>query len=166
MILNGAEPKAAANWFINEYLGKSAEVPPSADVFTRQRGVATHITLGPVGPSANTAIVQMVVTGDISRSMAKDLLDVVIRHSRRRGIVDNPIFVRRLARLRGMKQVTDTGAIERLVEEIVAKHPDKVADVKANPKAIGWFVGRVMKASGGKANPQAVNELLKAKLGV
>ena len=65
-----------------------------------------------------------------------------------------------------MKQVTDLSAIEKVVDEIIAKNPDKVDQAKANPKAIGWFVGQVMKASGGKANPQAVNELLKRKLGV
>jgi aspartyl-tRNA(Asn)/glutamyl-tRNA(Gln) amidotransferase subunit B len=67
---------------------------------------------------------------------------------------------------RGMKQVTDTGAIEKIVDDIVGKNPDKVADAKSNPKAIGWFVGQVMKASAGRANPQAVNDLLKAKLGI
>jgi len=65
-----------------------------------------------------------------------------------------------------LRQLTDVSAIERIVAEIVANNPDKVADAKKNPKAIGWFVGQVMKASGGKANPQAVNELLKTKLGV
>jgi aspartyl-tRNA(Asn)/glutamyl-tRNA(Gln) amidotransferase subunit B len=65
-----------------------------------------------------------------------------------------------------MKQVTDMGAIEKLVADIVAANPDKVNDAKSNPKAVGWFVGQVMKASGGKANPQAVNDLLKAKLGL
>jgi aspartyl-tRNA(Asn)/glutamyl-tRNA(Gln) amidotransferase subunit B len=58
------------------------------------------------------------------------------------------------------------GAIEKVVDDIVAKNPDKVADAKINPKAIGWFVGQVMKASGGKANPQAVNDLLKKRLGI
>ena len=67
---------------------------------------------------------------------------------------------------RGMKQVTDLSAIEKVVDEIVASNPDKVEQAKANPKLIGWFVGQVMKASGGKANPQAVNELLKRKLGL
>ena len=63
-----------------------------------------------------------------------------------------------------MKQVTDVGALEKLVDAIVADNPDKVADAKTNPKAIGWFVGQVMKASGGKANPQTVNELLRKRL--
>ena len=65
-----------------------------------------------------------------------------------------------------MTQVTDLGAIETIVDDIVAKNPDKVADAKTNPKAIGWFVGQVMKSSGGKASPQAVNEILKRKLGL
>ena len=67
---------------------------------------------------------------------------------------------------RGLRQVTDTGAIERAIDEIIAKNPDKVEQAKAKPTLIGWFVGQVMKASGGKANPQAVNELLKKKLGI
>ena len=65
-----------------------------------------------------------------------------------------------------MKQVTDTGAIEAVVDEIIAANPDKVQAVKEKPSMLGWFVGQVMKASGGKANPQAVNSLLKEKLGL
>jgi aspartyl-tRNA(Asn)/glutamyl-tRNA(Gln) amidotransferase subunit B len=65
-----------------------------------------------------------------------------------------------------MTQVTDVAAIEKLVDDVIAKNPDKVADATSNPKAIGWFVGQVMKSSGGKASPQAVNELLKKKLGL
>ena len=62
--------------------------------------------------------------------------------------------------------MTDLSALEKLVDDIVAENPDKVADAKTNPKAIGWFVGQVMKASGGKANPQAVNDLLKKRIGI
>ena len=65
-----------------------------------------------------------------------------------------------------MKQVTDLAAIEKVVDDIIAANPDKVEQAKAKPALIGWFVGQVMKASGGKANPQAVNELLKSKLGI
>ena len=65
-----------------------------------------------------------------------------------------------------LKQVTDVSALETIVDDIIAKNPDKVGDAKSNPKAIGWFVGQVMKTSGGKANPQVVNELLKKRLGV
>jgi aspartyl-tRNA(Asn)/glutamyl-tRNA(Gln) amidotransferase subunit B len=56
-----------------------------------------------------------------------------------------------------MKQVTDTGAIEKAIDEVIAKNPDKVEQVKAKPTMLGWFVGQVIKQSGGKANPQAVN---------
>ena len=65
-----------------------------------------------------------------------------------------------------MKQVTDTGAIEKAVDEIIAANPDKVAQAQAKPTMLGWFVGQVMKQTGGKANPQAVNDLLKQKLGI
>ena len=66
----------------------------------------------------------------------------------------------------GLKQVTDTGAIEAAIDAIMAANPDKVAEVATKPQALGWFVGQVMKATGGKANPAAVNEILKAKLGL
>jgi aspartyl-tRNA(Asn)/glutamyl-tRNA(Gln) amidotransferase subunit B len=65
-----------------------------------------------------------------------------------------------------MKQVTDTGAIEKVVAEIIAANPDKAEQVKAKPTMLGWFVGQVMKSSGGKANPAAVNEILKKNLGI
>ena len=65
-----------------------------------------------------------------------------------------------------MKQVTDTGAIEKAIDEIIAANPDKVEQAQAKPKLLGWFVGQVMKSTGGKANPAAVNEILKAKLGI
>ena len=67
---------------------------------------------------------------------------------------------------RGLKQVTDLGAIEKIVDEIIAANPDQVAKVIAKPTMIGWFVGQAMKASGGKANPQALNDLMKRKLGI
>ena len=73
---------------------------------------------------------------------------------------------RELVERRGMKQVTDLGAIEKVVDDIIAANPDKVEQAKAKPQLVGWFVGQVMKSSGGKANPQAVNDLLKSKLGI
>jgi aspartyl-tRNA(Asn)/glutamyl-tRNA(Gln) amidotransferase subunit B len=74
--------------------------------------------------------------------------------------------VEQLVETRGMKQVTDLSAIEKVVDDIIAANPDKVAQAKAKPALMGWFVGQVMKSSGGKANPQAVNDLLKSKLGI
>jgi aspartyl-tRNA(Asn)/glutamyl-tRNA(Gln) amidotransferase subunit B len=65
-----------------------------------------------------------------------------------------------------MKQVTDTGAIEAAVDQIIAENPEQVEKAKQNPKLAGWFVGQVMKATGGKANPAAVNQIVTAKLGL
>ena len=89
---------------------------------------------------------------------AKDLFEIVwTQGGDPRAIVEQ----------RGMKQVTDLGAIETAIDDIIAGNPDKVADAKTNPKAIGWFVGQVMKSAAGKtADPKAINELLKKKLGV
>jgi aspartyl-tRNA(Asn)/glutamyl-tRNA(Gln) amidotransferase subunit B len=110
-----------------------------------------------VGIAQLGAILDLIAEGAISGKIAKDLFEIVwTEGGEPRAIVEQ----------RGMKQVTDVGAIEKVVDEIVAKNPDKVADAKNNPKAIGWFVGQVMKASGGKANPQAVNDVLKKKLGL
>ena len=95
--------------------------------------------------------------GTISGKIAKDVFEIVWNEG------GEP---RTIVEQRGLKQVTDLSAIEKIVDDIVAKNADKVADAKANPKAIGWFVGQVMKASGGKANPQAVNDLLKKKIGI
>ena len=73
---------------------------------------------------------------------------------------------RGIVEARGLTQVTDMGEIETAVDAVIAANPDKVQQVKAKPSMLGWFVGQVMKATGGKASPQAVNELLKAKLGI
>ncbi|MGB3743582.1 MAG: Asp-tRNA(Asn)/Glu-tRNA(Gln) amidotransferase subunit GatB [Xanthobacteraceae bacterium] len=142
MVAAGADAKAAANWLINEYFGR-----------LNKEGLT--ITAGPLTPQANAAILQMVAQEVISGKVAKDVLTIIWTDG------GDP---RDIVERRGLKQVSDVGALEKLVDEIVANNPDKVADAKANPKAIGWFVGQVMKASGGKANPQTVNALLKKRL--
>jgi aspartyl-tRNA(Asn)/glutamyl-tRNA(Gln) amidotransferase subunit B len=142
MVAAGADAKAAANWLINEYFGR-----------LNKEGLT--ITAGPLTPQANAAILQMVAQEVISGKVAKDVLTIIWTEG------GDP---RDIVERRGLKQVSDVGALEKLVDEIVANNPDKVADAKANPKAIGWFVGQVMKASGGKANPQTVNALLKKRL--
>jgi aspartyl-tRNA(Asn)/glutamyl-tRNA(Gln) amidotransferase subunit B len=113
-----------------------------------------HITPGQIA-----GIVDLIADGTISSKIAKDLLLVIINDEK---TGDPAELVERL----GMKQVTDTGAIEKVVDEIIAANPDQVAKVLAKPTLIGWFVGQAMKASGGKANPQALNEILKRKLGL
>jgi aspartyl-tRNA(Asn)/glutamyl-tRNA(Gln) amidotransferase subunit B len=116
-----------------------------------------EIAASPVSAARLGAILDLIAQGTISGKIAKDLFEIVWAEG------GDPAEI---VEARGMKQVTDLGAIEKVVDEIVGKNPDKVADARANPKAIGWFVGQVMKASGGKANPQAVNDLLKRKLGI
>ena len=65
----------------------------------------------------------------------------------------------------GLRQVSDTGALEAIIDQLIADNPGQAAQVKEKPQAIGWFVGQVMKATGGKANPGSVNQMLRAKLG-
>jgi aspartyl-tRNA(Asn)/glutamyl-tRNA(Gln) amidotransferase subunit B len=143
-VAKGRDPKIAANWVINELAG-------------RLNKEGKDIAASPVSAAQLGAVLDLIGEGTISGKIAKDLFEIVWSEG------GDP---RAIVEQRGMKQVTDLGAIEKVVDEIVGKNPDKVADAKSNPKAIGWFVGQVIKASGGKANPQAVNELLKKKLGL
>ncbi|HEX6283919.1 MAG TPA: Asp-tRNA(Asn)/Glu-tRNA(Gln) amidotransferase subunit GatB, partial [Pyrinomonadaceae bacterium] len=136
--------KLAANWVINELFG-------------RLNKEGKDITASPVSAAQLAAIVNLIGQATISGKIAKDLFEIVWTEG---GDPDA------LVEARGMTQVTDLGAIEKVVDEIVAANSDKVAQAKAKPAMIGWFVGQVMKASGGKANPQAVNDLLKTKLGL
>ncbi|MTW16517.1 Asp-tRNA(Asn)/Glu-tRNA(Gln) amidotransferase subunit GatB [Rhodoplanes serenus] len=138
------DPKTAANWVINELFGRLNK---------EGRDIATS----PVSAAQLGGILDLIADGTISGKIAKDLFEIVWAEG------GDP---RAIVAARGMKQVTDLGAIEAVVDDIVARNPDKVAQVKAKPTMIGWFVGQVMKASGGKANPQAVNALLKTKLGL
>jgi aspartyl-tRNA(Asn)/glutamyl-tRNA(Gln) amidotransferase subunit B len=144
MLGAGAEPKAAANWLNNEYFGR-----------LNKAGLA--IADGPVTAKANAAIVQMVASNMISGKIAKDVLDIVWNEG------GDPTAI---VESRGLKQVSDTAAIEKAIDAVIAANPDKVEEVKAKPKLASWFVGQVMKATGGKANPGVVNELLKARLGL
>ena len=143
VVAKGREAKAAANWVINELFG-------------RLNREGKDIASSPVSAVQLGGILDLIADGTISGKIAKDLFEIVWSEG------GDP---RSIVAQRGMKQVTDLGAIEKTVDDIIAKHPDKVADAKSNPKAIGWFVGQVMKASGGKASPQTVNETLKKKLG-
>jgi aspartyl-tRNA(Asn)/glutamyl-tRNA(Gln) amidotransferase subunit B len=140
----GRDGKVAANWVINELFG-------------RLNKEGHDIATSPVSAEQLAAIVDLIGEGTISGKIAKDLFEIVWREG------GDP---RALVESRGMKQVTDLSAIEKVVDDIVAANPDKVAQAKAKPAAIQWFVGQVMKSTGGKADPKAVNALLKDKLGV
>ena len=144
MLAAGAEPKAAANWLNNEYFGR-----------LNKAGLA--IADGPVSAEANAAIIAMMASNVISGKIAKDVLDIVWNEGADpRAVVES----------RGLKQVSDTSAIEKAIDAVIAANPDKVDELKAKPKMASWFVGQVMKATGGKANPGVVNALLKARLGL
>ncbi|WP_425532099.1 Asp-tRNA(Asn)/Glu-tRNA(Gln) amidotransferase subunit GatB [Ancylobacter crimeensis] len=140
----GRDAKAAANFVINELFG-------------RLNKEGKDIASSPVSAAQIGAIVDLIADGTISGKIAKDLFEIVFTEG------GDP---RQIVEARGMKQVTDTGAIEAAVDAIIAANPDKVEQVKAKPTMLGWFVGQVMKQTGGKANPQAVNDLLKGKLGI
>ena len=140
----GRDGKMAANWVINELFG-------------RLKKDDRDITDSPVSPAQLGGIIDLIAKGDISGKIAKDLFDIVYSDG------GDPA---QIVDARGMKQVTDTGAIEAAVDQVIADNPAQVEKAKANPKLAGWFVGQVMKATGGKANPKAVNELVSAKLGL
>ncbi|MDF2809919.1 MAG: gatB [Microvirga sp.] len=140
----GRDAKAAANFLINELFG-------------RLNKEGKDIASSPVSAAQLGAIVDLIADGTISGKIAKELFEIVFTEG------GDP---RAVVETRGMRQVTDAGAIESAVDAIIAANPDKVEQVKAKPTMLGWFVGQVMKQTGGKANPQAVNDLLKAKLGI
>jgi aspartyl-tRNA(Asn)/glutamyl-tRNA(Gln) amidotransferase subunit B len=143
-VAKGRDAKLAANWVMNELAG-------------RLNREGRTLSESPVSAGQLGAILDLIGAGTISGKIAKDLFDIVwTEGGDPHAIVDS----------RGMKQVTDTGAIEKIVADIVSANPDKAAQAKEKPAMLGWFVGQVMKASGGKANPKTVNDLLKAKLGL
>jgi aspartyl-tRNA(Asn)/glutamyl-tRNA(Gln) amidotransferase subunit B len=144
LVNRARDGKLAANWVINELFG-------------RLNKEGEGIAASPVSATQLAAIVDLIGEGTISGKIAKDLFEIVWQEG------GDP---RALVEARGMRQVTDLGAIEKAVDEIIAANPDKVAQAKAKPQLVGWFVGQVMKSSGGKANPQSVSDLLKTKLGI
>ncbi|MEL6618921.1 MAG: Asp-tRNA(Asn)/Glu-tRNA(Gln) amidotransferase subunit GatB [Pseudomonadota bacterium] len=138
----GRDGKTSANWVINELFG-------------RLKREDHEITESPVSPDQLGGIIDLIAKGDISGKIAKDLFEIVYTEGGDPG---------EIVEARGMKQVTDTGAIEAAVDDIIAANPAQVEKAKENPKLAGWFVGQVMKATGGKANPKAVNEIVSKKL--
>ena len=143
-VAKGRDAKAAANFVSNDLAGRLNKEGKS-------------IAESPVAAKQIGAILDLISEGVISGKIAKDLFEIVWSEGG-----DPHAIVEK----RGMKQVTDTGAIEKAIDTIIKSNPDKAAEAKAKPKALGWFVGEVMKVTGGKANPQVVNELLKKKLGI
>ena len=145
-VAEGRDGKTAANWVINELFGR-----------LNKEGLA--VADSPVTPAQLGGVIDLVTQDAISGKGGKDVLDLL--WSEEKG-ADPAELVER----KGMKQVSDTGAIEAAVDEVIAANPDKVAQAKEKPSLAGWFVGQVMKATGGKANPKAVNQIVREKLGV
>ncbi|WP_306115317.1 MULTISPECIES: Asp-tRNA(Asn)/Glu-tRNA(Gln) amidotransferase subunit GatB [unclassified Roseovarius] len=140
----GRDGKLTANWVINELFG-------------RLKKDDHDIAESPVSPAQLGGIIDLIASDAISGKIAKDLFEIVYTEG------GDPA---QIVEERGMKQVTDTDAIEAAVDQIIADNPAQVEKAKQNPKLAGWFVGQVMKATGGKANPKAVNQIVSAKLGL
>lgn len=141
-VAQGRDGKQAANWVINELFG-------------RLNKEGHGIEDSPISATQLGGIIDLVAKGDISGKIGKEVFEIVWTEG------GDPAEI---VETRGMKQVTDTGAIEAAVEGVMAANPDKVAAAKEKPALAGWFVGQVMKATGGKANPKAVNEIIRKKL--
>ena len=141
-VAQGRDGKVAANWVINELFG-------------RMKKDDVSIANCPVSPDQLGGVIDLIASGKISGKIAKDLFEIVYTDG------GNPADI---VESRGMKQVTDTGAIEAAVDQIIADNPAQVEKAKQNPKLAGWFVGQVIKATGGKANPQVVNQIVAEKL--
>ena len=142
-VVEGRSGKAVANWVINELFGRLKK---------DDRGIADS----PVSPDQLGGIVDLIDKGEISGKIAKEIFEIVYSEG------GDPAEI---VETRGMRQVTDTGAIEEALDKVIADNPAQVEKAKSNPKLAGWFVGQVMKATGGKANPKAVNEMVAKKLG-
>jgi len=140
----GRDAKLVANWVTN-------------DLAARLTAAGAPISDSPIAPDEISELVALIEEGVISSKIAKDVFERMwAGEGRPRAVVE----------AQGLQQVSDTGALEALVDELIADNPGQASAVREKPQAIGWFVGQVMKATGGKANPGAVNQILKAKLGL
>ena len=140
------DAKSVANWIMGDL-----------SAFANAHGVG--VAEAGLGPGALAALVDLIGEGAISGKIAKDVLAMLLGP-------DKGADPRELVKARGLNQVSDAGAIERAVDAVIAANAAKAEQAKAKPGMLGWFVGQVMKSTGGKANPQAVSDALKAKLGL
>jgi aspartyl-tRNA(Asn)/glutamyl-tRNA(Gln) amidotransferase subunit B len=144
VVAAGAPAKRAANWVINEVLARADD--------PRRLGDADL----PVPPAALGELVKLVEDGTLSGKLGKDVFSRM--WSERRAAAE-------IVAAEGLAQVSDGGALEEICQRVVAANPDVVARVATNPKLIGFFVGAVMKETGGKGNPKAINDILRRLLG-
>lgn len=142
-VASGRDAKLSANW-----------VTGSLFAALKKEGVSIHDSK--VSASDLGELIDLISDQTISGRIAKDVFELMFESGRP---------PRKIVEEQGLTQVTDTGAIESEIDKIIAANPDKVEQVKEKPRMMGWFVGQVMQATGGKANPQVVNEILQKKLG-
>ncbi|MDB5425750.1 MAG: gatB, partial [Phenylobacterium sp.] len=139
----GRDAKLTANWVTN-------------DLAARLTAGGLDIEDSPIKPDGIAELVQLIEEGVISSKIAKDVFERMwAGEGRAREVVEK----------QGLQQVSDTGALDAIIDKLIADNPGQAAQVKEKPQAIGWFVGQVMKETGGKANPGVINQILKAKLG-
>lgn len=143
-VAQGTDAKLAANWVINELFGR-----------LNKQNLA--LEQSPVSAEQLHELVDLIAKSTISGKIAKDVFEILWTEGGSAAA---------LVEARGWHQVTDTGAIEAAVDAILIQNPEKVEQARAKPNLLGWFVGQVMKETGGKANPQVVSDLLKAKIGL
>ncbi len=143
-VAQGRDGKSAANWVINELFGR-----------LNKEGHA--ISDSPVSAAQLGGMLDLLAKGEITGKMAKDLFEILWTEG------GDPAEV---AAARGMKAVTDTGAIEKALDDLIAANPAQVEKAKVNAKLAGWFTGQVLKATGGKADPAVVNTMVAQKLGL
>jgi aspartyl-tRNA(Asn)/glutamyl-tRNA(Gln) amidotransferase subunit B len=143
-LAKGRDAKMAANWMMGDF-------------FAALNRLGKDITTSPVSAQHLGELIDLISGDVISGRIAKEVFEIMLETGEAPG---------KIVESRGLKQVTDTGAIEKAVDEVIAASPKQVEQVKLKPSMLGWFVGQVMKATGGKANPAAVNKLLREKLEV
>jgi aspartyl-tRNA(Asn)/glutamyl-tRNA(Gln) amidotransferase subunit B len=140
----GRDAKLTANWVTNELLGHLAKD-------------GLDIGESPIPASDIAGLVELIETDVISSKIAREVFEHMWAGE------GTPAAI---VEARGLRQVSDTGALEAMIESLIAANPGQAEAVKAKPQAVGWFVGQVMRQTAGKANPASVNEILKRKLGV
>jgi aspartyl-tRNA(Asn)/glutamyl-tRNA(Gln) amidotransferase subunit B len=143
-VAKGRDAKLAANWIMGDF-------------FAALNKTGRDISDSPVSAGHLGELIGLISSNVISGRIAKEVFEIMLQTA------DAPA---KIVEERGLKQVTDTGAIEKVVDDIIAANPKQVEQVQIKPKTLGWFVGQVMKATGGKANPDAVNAILRQKLNV
>jgi aspartyl-tRNA(Asn)/glutamyl-tRNA(Gln) amidotransferase subunit B len=143
-VAKGRDPKLAANWMMGDF-------------FAALNKTGKDITESPISAAQLGELIDLISSDVISGRIAKEVFEIMLEKGGTPGAIVEE---------RGLKQVTDTGAIEKVVDEIIAANPKQVEQVQTKPKTLSWFVGQVMRATGGKANPDAVNALLRQKLQV